>query len=52
MMIHKYTTHVDYKWLLKRLDTQVNESTNQNSINVPLVVMLTSNKTVFFKFGD
>ena len=36
MMIHKYTTHVDYKWLLKRLDTQLNESTNQNSINDPM----------------
>ena len=30
MMIHKITPSVDYNKCLKRLDTQHNESTNQN----------------------
>ena len=30
MMIHKITPSVDYNKCLKRLDTQLNESTNQN----------------------
>ena len=44
MMIHKNTPSVDYNLLLKSLDTQINEPTNQNSI-VPKVVKPT-NKTL------
>ena len=36
--IHKITHSVDYNWWLKRLDTQLNESTNKNSIKAPKVV--------------
>ena len=39
MMTHKITPFLDYnKWLKKRLDIQLNEQTNQNSIKVPKVV--------------
>ena len=38
MMIHKITISVDYNQYLKRLDTQLNEPTNQNLIKVPKVV--------------
>ena len=31
MMIHKIILSVDYKYWLKRLDTQLNEPNNQNS---------------------
>ena len=37
----KITPSVDYNFELKRLDTQLNESTNQNSIKVPKVVKQT-----------
>ena len=37
MMIHKFTPSVNYNKWLKRLDTQLNETTNQNSINLPKV---------------
>ena len=43
-MIHKITTSVDYNKLLKCLDTQLNEPTNQNVIKV---VNLTNKKTLF-----
>ena len=33
-MIHESTPSVDYNQLLKRLDTQPNEPTNQNSMKV------------------
>ena len=33
-MIHKITTSVDYNWWLKRLDTQLDKPSNQNSIKV------------------
>ena len=37
MIIHKITHSVDYNYWLKRLDNQLNEATNQNSIKVPKV---------------
>ena len=38
MMIHKITPYVDYNKLLKRIDTQLNESTNENSrVDAPKV---------------
>ena len=38
MMIHIITPYVDYFNWLKRLETQLNEPTNQNSVKVPKVV--------------
>ena len=38
MMIHKIAPTVDYNLWLKRLDTQLNEPSNQDSIKVPKVV--------------
>ena len=35
MMILKITLSVDKNWWLKRLNTQLNESTNQNSLKSP-----------------
>ena len=52
MMIHKITTSVDYNKWLKRLDTQLNQPTNQNSIKVPKVVKQTNKKTLLYDFGD
>ena len=46
MMIHKITSYVDYNYWLKPLDTQLNESTNYNSIKVPKVVKPTIKKTL------
>ena len=37
---------VDYKLWLKHLDTQFNDSTNQNSLKVPKVVEATNKKTL------
>ena len=37
---------LDYNEWLKRLDTLINEPTNQNSIKVPMVVKPTNNKTI------
>ena len=39
MMIHKITPSVDFDYWMKRLDTQLNESTNQNSIKNPKVII-------------
>ena len=36
-MIDKITPSVDYIYWFKRLDTQLNEQTNQNSIRSPQV---------------
>ena len=36
-MIHKITPTADFQLRVKCLDTQLNESTNQNSIKVPKV---------------
>jgi len=49
-MIHKIAPSVDYNWWLKCLDTQLNESTNQNGIKVPKVVKQTNRKTLFKTF--
>ena len=38
MMIYKMNLSVDYNQCLKRLETDSNEPTNQNSIKVPKVV--------------
>ena len=42
MMIHKIPSIVGYNYWLKRIDTQLNELTNQNSVKVPEVVKLTN----------
>ena len=44
-------TPVDYTQWLKRLDTQLNEPTNQNSIKVPKVVKLTNKKHYYKTLG-
>ena len=49
MRIHKITPSVDYNWCLKRLDTQQNEPTYQNSIKVPKVVKPTNKKSYYNK---
>ena len=46
MMIHKITHGVDYNQWLKRLDTQLNYLTNQNSINFHKRVQPMNKKTV------
>ena len=46
MMIHKIPSIVGYNYWLKRIDTQLNELTNQNSVKVPKVVKLTNGGTV------
>ena len=51
MMIHKIILSVDYNYRLKRLDTQLNELTNQNLLKVPKVVKQTNKKTLR-NFGD
>ena len=39
------THSVNYNWWLKRLDTQLNEPIDQNSIKVPKVAKPTNKKT-------
>ena len=51
-MIHKITPSLDYNKGLKRLDAQLNEPTNQNSIKVLKVVKPTNKKTLLCDFGD
>ena len=46
MMVHKNTPSVYYNKWLKHLDTQLNGSTNQNSIKVPKVVEPMNMKTL------
>ena len=46
IMVHTFTTFVDYNKLLKCLDTQLNVPTNQNSVKVPKVVQPMNNKTL------
>ena len=46
MIIHKITPSIDYNLWFKRLDTQLNEPTNQNWIKVPKVVKPTKKKTL------
>ena len=40
------TPSIDYNFWLIRLDTQLNETTNQNSIKVPKVVKPLNKKTL------
>ena len=47
--LHKITPSVDYNSWLKCLDTQLNESTNQNSLKVPKVVSPMNEKNVITK---
>ena len=47
MMIHKIIRSIDYIFGLKRLNTQLNEPDNQNSIKVPKVANPT--KESFYK---
>ena len=51
MIIHKIASSVDYNYWLKRLDTQLNESTNQNSLKVPKVEKPTNKKTLLKTLG-
>ena len=51
MIIHKIPTSVDYNYWLKRLDTQLNETTNQNSLKVPKVVNPMNKKTILKTLG-
>ena len=46
MMIHKIAPAVEYNYYLNRLDTQINEPTNQNLILVPKVVKSKNKKTL------
>ncbi len=46
MMIHKIAPSEDYNQWLKRLDTQLTEATNQNSIKVLNFVNPTNKKTL------
>ena len=48
MMKYKITRSVDNNWLLKRMKTELNKLTNQNSIKVPKFVKQMNNKN----FGD
>ena len=52
MVIHKITLSVDYSKWMKRFDTQLNESTNQNSRKVRKVVKPTNKKTLLQNLGD
>ena len=47
----KITLSVDYNYWLKRLDTHINEPTNQNSIKNTKVAKPTNKKTLL-NFGD
>ncbi len=46
------TPPVDYNKWLKRLDIQLNETTNQNLLKVPKVAMPTNKKTLLLNFED
>ena len=48
----KQITPLDYNQGLKRLVTQLNESTNLNLVKVPKVVKPTKKKTLLKIFGD
>ena len=51
IMIHKINPYVDYNQQLKRLDTQLNEPTNQNLLKVPKVVEPTIKKHCYTTLG-
>ena len=46
MLKHKITPSVDYNIWLKRLDTQLNKPSNQNSVKFPKVIKPTNKKTL------
>ena len=52
MMLHKITLSVVYNKWLKRLNTRLNESINQNSLKVTKVVKPMKKKTLLKYFGD
>ena len=43
---YEITTFVDNRQFFKRLDTQLNEPTNPNSLKVPKIVRPTNKKTL------
>ena len=49
--MYPITSSVDYSLWLKRLDTQLNEATNQNSRKVPKVIKLTNKKMLLKTLG-
>ena len=51
-MIHKIYPYVDYNWWLKRMGTQRNEPTNQNSIKIPIVVKPMNRKRYYKTLGN
>ena len=46
MIIHKITHSIDYNYWLKRLESKLNEQTNNNSIEVPKVAQPINKKTL------
>ena len=50
-MIQKISSSVDYDYWLKRLDTQLTEWINQNSLEAPKVVNPTNEKTLLKTLG-
>ena len=51
MMIHKITPSVDYNYLLKRLETQLNHPTNENSVKAPKVIKQRIRKRYYKTLG-
>ena len=51
MMIHKIATSVDRNYWWKRLDTQLNDPNNQNSLKVLKVVKPMNKKTLLKILG-
>ena len=47
----QFIPSVDYNQWLKRWDTQLNESNNQNSLKVPRVIQSTNKKTLLKTLG-
>ncbi len=52
MMIHNNPSSVDCNYWVNRLDNQLNEQTNQNSLKVTKVVKPTNKKMLLENFGD
>ncbi len=52
MMIHIINSSVDYNWWLKRLDTKLNERTNQNTVKVPKLLSKRIRKRYYKTWGD
>ena len=51
MILHKITPFVDYNQWVKRLNTQLNEPTNNNLKEVPKAFKPTNKKTYYKTFG-